>query len=141
MKLTNFSLDKDSIGIHYKGKYLDLYNNFDFQGFQHDTASRHLELTWTRSYEDWANENIPAFKLVFRDLSFFKIRERDTSLSASEGICLSLIGFLPNYMRDDFDSYVDTEHISESDNLNIVFQSDLALKINCKSADFVELNR
>lgn len=140
MRLTNFHIDNDSIALNYNDKYLDLHNNFDFRSFHYDIASRQLELIWTRSLENWANENILAFKLVFRDVIFLKIRERDNTLPATEDSCLSLIGFLPNDLREDFDSFVEIKNIANSDDLNIVFQSNQAFKINCSYVDFVELN-
>jgi len=140
MRLANFNIYNDSIALNYNDKYLDLHNNFDFRGFHYDTTSRQLELLWTRSLEEWANENILAFKLVFRDVSFLKIRERDSLLPATEDTCLSLIGFLPNDLRDDFDSFVEIKNISDNDDLNVAFQSDQAFKINCNYVDFVELN-
>jgi hypothetical protein len=140
MKLTNFHIDNDSIALNYNDKYLDLHNNFDFRSFNYDVTSRQLELIWTRSHEDWSNEIICAFKLVFRDIKFLKIRERDSSLPATEDSCLSLIGFLSNDLRDDFDSFAEVKNATDSDDLNIAFQSNQAFKISCNYVDFVELN-
>jgi len=140
MKLTNFHIDYDSIALNYNDKYLDLHNNFDFRSFNYDVTSRQLELIWTRSHEDWSNEIICAFKLVFRDIKFLKIRERDSSLPATEDSCLSLIGFLSNDLRDDFDSFAEVKNATDSDDLNIAFQSNQAFKISCNYVDFVELN-
>jgi len=140
MKLTNFHIDNDSIALNYNDKYLDLHNNFEFRSFNYDVTSRQLELIWTRSQEDWSNEIICAFKLVFRDINFLKIRERDSSLPATEDSCLSLIGFLSNDLRDDFDSFAEVKNATDSDDLNIAFQSNQAFKISCNYVDFVELN-
>lgn len=140
MRLTNFNIDNDNIALTYNDKYLDLHNNFDFRGFQYDTTSNQLELLWTRSHEDWAKENILAFKLVFRGVTFLKIQERDSSLPASEDSCLSLIGFLPQDLRDNFDGYVEQKNVTEQDDLNISFQSEQAFKINSSYADLIQLN-
>jgi hypothetical protein len=140
MRLTNFNIDNDNTGLNYNGVYLDLHNNFDFRAFNYDVSSRQLELTWTRSHEDWANEKIPSFKLVFRGVQFLKIQERDNSLPSSEDTCLSIIGFLPSDLRDNFNGYVEQKNAKETDDLNILFQSDQAFKISCTYADFVELN-
>ncbi len=140
MRLTNFHIDNDSIALNYNDKYLDLHNNFDFRSFNYDVTSRQLELIWTRSHEDWSNESICAFKLVFRDIQFLKIRERDISLPATEDSFLSLIGFLPQNLRDDFDSFIELKNVTDADDLNISFQSEQAFKINSNYAVFVELN-
>lgn len=140
MRLTNFHIDNDGITLNYNDKYLDLHNNFDFRSFHYDIPSRQLELIWTRSHEDWADEHIPAFKLVFRDVNYLKIRERDSTLPDTDDSCLSLIGFLPKDARTDFDSFVNSNNATNSDDLNILFQSDQGFKINCTHAELVELN-
>ncbi|MBK8640747.1 MAG: hypothetical protein IPN15_00600 [Saprospiraceae bacterium] len=143
MVLTNFDIDKkDSIALNYKGQYLDLHNNFDFRSYHYDTSANCFELTWTRSHEDWANEKICGFKLVFREVRFLKFRERDNSLPLTEDTCLSDIGFLPPEMRDDFDIIISREANYKNDNnddLNIVFQGGQGIKVNCTYADFIEL--
>jgi hypothetical protein len=140
MRLTNFQIVDDSIALNYKGQYLDLHNCFDFRSFHYDVTTSQLELIWTRSHEEWANESIPAFKLVFHEVGYLRIRERDGSMPATEDSCLYLIGFLQQELRDEFDSYTEFKNVTESDDLNISFQGGQAFKINCSYADFVELN-
>jgi hypothetical protein len=140
MKLTNFHIDNDSIALNYNNKYIDLHNNFNFQSFNYNTTTRQLELLWTPSLEEWANKSISAFKLIFREVTFLKVRERDNLLPFTEDSCLSLIGFLPNDLREDFDSFVDIKDVADSDDLNIVFQSEQAFKINCNYVELIELN-
>lgn len=42
-------------------------------------------------------------------------------------------------MRNDFDSFLVPEYITENDGMNICFQGGQALKINCKSVEFIEI--
>jgi hypothetical protein len=135
MKLTNFDIDNDNIALNYNGNYFDLHNSFDFRDFHYDITSQQLELKWTRSHEDWSKETICGFKLIFRSVNFFKLRERDPSVSPKEDNCLSIIGFVSQDLRDEFDSYTTLQYVTENDDLNIAFESGIALKINCTYVD------
>ena len=140
MKLTNFNIDIDSIALDFNGKYLDLHNNFDFREFNYDITAQQVELKWTRSHENWANETICGFKLVFRSVSFFKLRERDITVSPKEDTCLSHIGFLSQDQRDNYDSVTVLKFVTENDDLNVGFESGIALKINCNYVDLNVIN-
>lgn len=80
MRLTNFNIDTDQIALAYNGQYLDIHNNYEFRGFNFDILSKQFYLTWTRSHEKWANEKLCGFRLVFRNVSFLKVRERNAEL-------------------------------------------------------------
>lgn len=140
MILTNFTLI-DDISIRYNKMYLDLHNNFDFQGFSYNLNTRSFELIWSASKEDWASVTIDGFKLVFSGVTFLKFRERDSEVPFTEDSCLSNIGFMPcdDEGRKDFDSFLVPECITNEDDLTISFHSDFAIKINCQSVELVEL--
>ena len=140
MKLTNFNIDTDQIALTYNGQYLDVHNNYEFRSFNFDVLSKQLYLTWTRSHEKWANEKLCGFRLVFKNVSFLKVRERDAELSFKEDTCLSFISFLSRDMREDFDSYTEPKNVANDDDLNVNFQSNQAFKINCEFVDFIEIN-
>jgi hypothetical protein len=140
MKLTNFTIEADQIALTYNGKYLDVHNNYEFRGFNYDILSKQLHLTWTRSHEKWASEKLCGFRLAFRNVSFFNVRERDAALSFKEDTCMSFIGFLPRDMRDDFDSFTESKNVTRDDDMNVNFQSGQALKINCDLVEFIEIN-
>jgi len=140
MKLTNFKIDADQIALTYNGQYLDVHNNYEFRGFNFDILSKQLHLTWTRSHEKWANEKLCGFILVFKNVSFLKVRERDVELSFNEDTCMSFIGFLPQDMREHFDSYTEPKNVTNDYDINVNFQSDQAFKINCELVDFIEIN-
>lgn len=78
------------------------------------------------------------FILVFEEVSFFAVRERDKNLPFTEDTCTEFIGFLPQDMRNDFDSFLD-KNISDDNDMIICFQSGQALKINCKLIEFIEI--
>ena len=140
MKLTNFNIDSAQIALIYGGLYLDVHNNYEFRGFNFDNLSKQLHLTWTRSHEKWASEKLCGFRLVFKNVSFFKVRERNAKLSFKEDTCMSFMGFLPQDMRDDFDSFTESKNVTNDDDMNVNFQSDQALKINCDLVDIIEIH-
>lgn len=139
MKLTNFNIDIGGIGLLVNDKYLDLHNNYDFRSDHYDATSNSFEIIWTRSHEDWANEDIAAFKIIFNNVSYLNIRERDSSLPFTDDRCLHSIGFESSDRRDDHDSDVLIADGMDADDLNIVFYNDRSIKINSRSADFIEL--
>ena len=139
MKLTNFHINNDNIALNYNGHYLDIHNNYDFRGFNLDTLSNQLELKWTRSNEEWANEKLCGFKLVFQNVTFLKIKERDSGLPFTEDTCMNFICFSPQNMRNDFGGYVEPQNVTEEDDLNINFESEQGFKINSSLVELIEL--
>ena len=111
MKLINFNIDKDSIALLYNGQYLDIHNCYEFRGFHFDNLNKTLILTWTRSVEEWSNEERCGFQLLFKGVTYFKVRERDSELPYTEDTCLSFIGFLEQDLRNNFDSYKPIENV------------------------------
>jgi hypothetical protein len=139
VKLINFNIDNDNIGLIYQEQYLDIHNCYEFRGFEFDTTNKILQLTWTRSVEEWSNEIRCGFQLIFKQVTYFKVRERDNELPNTDDTCLSFIGFLEQDMRDDFDSYKPNENIKDTDDLNINFQSEQAIKVNSAIAELKEI--
>jgi hypothetical protein len=140
VKLINFNIDNDNIGLLYNGEYLDIHNCYQFRGFQFDNSNKILKLTWTRSVEEWSNEKRCGFHLLFKGVTYFKVRERDSELPNTEDICLSFIGFLDQDLRNDFDSYKPVQYVNDIDDLNINFQSEQAIKVNSSIGEFKEIN-
>lgn len=141
MNLKNFNINEDNISLLYNGQYLDIHNCYNFRGFQFDNLTRTLALTWTRSVEEWSSEERCGFQLSFKQVTYFKVRERDSEIPYTEDNCLSFIGFLEQEMRDDFDSYKPNKNIKDTDDLNINFESDQAIKVNSAFVEFKEINK
>jgi hypothetical protein len=147
MKLINFSIGKDNISIiPFDDNYLDIHNNYDFEEFNYNIFEQKLKLRWGMRREEWERRiarkedeiMYVRFALVFEDVTFFAVRERDKNLPFTEDTCTEFIGFSPLDMRNDFDSFLD-KNISDDNDMIICFQSEQALKINCKSIEFVEI--
>ena len=73
MELVNFTLNKDLIALEVDGKYLDLHNNYDFQGFIQDSSA--IKIKWAIAKGDWVPSNIPSqLTLKIEDISYFEQR-------------------------------------------------------------------
>ena len=141
MKLINFDIENDNIAIRYNGQYLDLHNCYEFRAFQFDNISRTFSLTWTRSLEEWSNEERCGFRLLFKQVTYLKVRERDGDLPYTEDACLNFIGFAGQDMRSDFDSFKPNEFMFDIDDININFEGGQAIKINSEVVEFEDINK
>lgn len=140
MKLINFDIADDNIALIFKGQYLDIHNNYEFCGYYRDSELKEVRLRWTRSHEDWSNEEICGFELLFKNVNYLRIRERDDTLPKTEDSCLSFIGFLPQEDREIFDSYIVGNNTKDTNDLIVNFMSEQAFKINADVVEFSELN-
>ncbi|MBJ6141919.1 hypothetical protein [Hymenobacter sp. BT559] len=129
MQLRNFQIGSDGISLSWQGQYLDLHNCFDFQSFHYAIQSRQIELCWRRSLEEWAKGTaLPGLKLVFSDIFFFRVKERDVDYPFTEDDFLMSVSFHPIELRDEFDSI--SLSSSPADDLTFFFQSEWGFKIN-----------
>ena len=126
MKLENFEVDGDGISLNWQGHNLDLHNCFNFQSIRYDVTFRQVELIWRRSPEEWAKRTVlPGLTLVFKSVTFFRVKERDTEFPFTEDNCLMGVSFHPAELRDDFDSV--SLSSSPTDHLTFFFQSEWRL--------------
>jgi len=137
MNLINFTIDADTIGLHYQGAYLDVHNNYDFQGFRHLTALKQVELDWIVGQGDWIPaDSLPGFTIAFSEVSFLKIRERDPEMPFDEDSCIDFFGFLSQELREDMDSYAENPNF-EKDDLLMAFNGRQVIKINAVEAKLI----
>ncbi len=148
MKLTNFTIGADNISIiPFDDTYLDIHNSYDFEEFSYNTFEQKLKLRWSMTREEWVKPIVRKedeimyvrFALVFEQINFFTVRERNENLPFSDDTCIEFIGFSSLDMRNNFDSFLMPTFIKETDDIIICFQSGQVLKINCKFVEFVEL--
>lgn len=136
MQLKNFQLSSDGISLDWQGHDLDLHNCFDFQSIRYDIRSRQIELCWLRSPEEWARKTmLSSLTLVFSEVSFFRVKERDMEYALTEDSCLMSASFHPVELRDEFDSI--SLSSSPSDDLTFFFQSEWGFKINAATAELI----
>jgi hypothetical protein len=138
MKLENFELDGDGISFNWQGHNLDLHNCFNFQSIRYDIALQQIELIWLSSPEEWAKRTIlPGLLLLFKSVSFFRVKERDAEYPFTEDDCLMSVSFHPVEARDEFDTI--SLSYSLTDDLTFFFQSEWGFKVNAAAAELVPL--
>jgi hypothetical protein len=137
MKLSNFEIE-DRIALRYLGQYFDLHNDFDFYEFKYSVSSQVLELQWN-TFEEINNgfsvNNFTKLKLLFSTVNYLKIQERDSGMPITEDKCVNVIGFSPQEMREDMNSFGVKPNF-DNDDMIINFRGGQTFKIN---ADMVEL--
>jgi hypothetical protein len=137
MQLKNFQLNSDGISLSWQGYDLDLHNCFDFQSIRYAIQSREIELFWLHSPEEWAKRTaLPGLKLVFNEVSFFRVKERDPEYPLTEDSCLMHVSFHPVELRNEFDSI--SLSSSPTDDLTF-FQSEWGFKINAAAVELQSL--
>lgn len=136
MNLKNFRIANDFVGLEANGHYFDLHNNFSFQRLSYEVGIREIVFEWVRREAEWIHPNDPlAIALVFSNVEFFKIKERDFGESYLEDDCLSTIGFVHRSLINELEGYFKNEPDGEVDHLNICFNSGQAMKIVAGSAE------
>ena len=138
MQLANFTLDRDGISLNWQGHNLDLHNCFDFESLQYKPLSQQVTLHWVRSAERWAkNTVLTGFKLAFKNVTFFRVRERDAAYPLTEDCCLMSMSFHPVAARDEFDTIYFSH--SSDDDLTFFFQSEWGIKISAAAVALIPL--
>lgn len=139
MNLKNFKI-KESYGIEYKGKFLDLHSNYDFIKFSYDVSSQAVFLEWNKSQGEWSVKE-PFEKLImkFSSISIFAMRSRDRQKPFSEDNCLSYIGYLH---PDDFevmDGFLPEKLANDSYHLVLGFESGMVIKLFCNDVELIDV--
>jgi len=138
MNLLNFQLGADGISIEWQGRDLDLHNNFNFHGMRYTLTEQQVELKWLRSPEKWArHEQLPGLVLLFENVSFLRVKERDSAYPRTEDDCLCHVSFHPPTARDEYDNiYLNP---TPGDDLTFYFQSEWGIKVNAETAKLIPL--
>jgi hypothetical protein len=138
MQLKNFQLSSDGISLEWQGHDLDIHNCFDFERLTYNLPLRQIEASWLRSPEEWAKGTVlPGLTLVFDEVSFFRVKERDPEYPLTEDNCLLSASFHPVELRDEFDSIFLSN--SPADDLTFFFQSEWGFKINAATVELQPL--
>jgi hypothetical protein len=140
MTLKNFEIEDDTVGLTFEGMYLDLHNCYDIEGFQYSNAEQVFQLKF-RKGKYGTHESPESFELLFKNVSFLKIGERDAEMGASDDTCLEFIGFLPSESREIMDGYLTNMPKAPTDDLIINTYTGQAIKIQSASAEFISLDK
>jgi hypothetical protein len=88
MNLLNFTFSDDHIGVEYRGRYLDLHNNFNFVRYARDGAA--VQLHWRKTNGDWVPDPLPrTFTIAIAGVTYFDVR-------GALSDCLDEFGFFDN---------------------------------------------
>ncbi len=88
MNLLNFTFSDDRIGIHFRERYLDLHNNFDFVRYTRDGDA--VQLHWKKTNGDWVPDPLPrTFSITISGVTYFAVRGNLSD-------CLNELGFFDN---------------------------------------------
>jgi hypothetical protein len=138
MQLQNFQLSSDGISLEWQGYDLDLHNCFEFERLTYNLPLKQIEASWLRSPEEWAKGTVlPGLTLVFNEVSFFRVKERDPEYPLTEDNCLMSASFHSVELRDEFDSISFSN--SPDDDLTFFFQSEWGFKINAATVELQPL--
>lgn len=73
MKLNNFALSKDLIGIDFDENYFDLHNCFDFEGIEKSDET--VELKWRRNSGECVPADLPSkIRITILGVSYLDVR-------------------------------------------------------------------
>jgi hypothetical protein len=133
MELLNFKIGDDFISVIKDGICMDLHNSFEFRGYNYTVAEKNLQLIFQKSSEEWAlNEVYAKLVFVFREVSFLKIREGDSSEYPEDEKCMAEIGFSTVDMRDDMDSFLASNAFKSDYDMIFTFIPGQSIKIHSK---------
>ncbi len=128
MRLGNFAISKDLIGIDIADEYYDLHNCFDYMGIEKTDET--VELKWTRNSGEWVPDDLPhRLRIIFTDVSYLDVRGEPTDT-------ISEFGFFENSSLGKVD-YNGARMPSEGNEILVIrFENgaEIALKANLAEA-------
>ena len=139
MKLKNFEISDDYIEILFEGGRLDLHNCYRMESFEYVFSEQIFKLKF-RLFDQQEKQNPQRFELVFSNVGFLRIHERDSEMHESDDDCLDSIGFLPIESREIMNGFLTNMPKSGTDDLIIITHTGQAIKLQCEAAEFVLLD-
>src|SRR5687768_13100768 len=97
---SNFQIE-EHYALNYKGRHIDLHNNFDFIGCDYDHGSRQITLKWTKSKGDWVKENeFDNLRIIHSNVTYLTISYDNKEYEfPNDDKCLSDVSFFPSEDR------------------------------------------
>jgi hypothetical protein len=134
---SNFKIEQN-YALIFEGRHIDLHNNFDFIGYEYNTAGRKLVLKWTKSEGDWVkHDELDNLQLIHFNVSYLVIYYDNKKYEFPNGDnCLSNISFYPSEDRQTNDTVFMQEDPKETDDINYMFQTEGYIRVSC---DMIQL--
>ena len=127
--ITNFEI-VENYALSYEGPHMDLHNNFDFVGLNHDITNKVLRLLWVKTNGDWVSEKeFNTIELVHEGISFLLINS-ETGISI-EDKTLNSIGYFPSNERHINDSITNRNKPQKDDDIIYLFENEQFIRVNC----------
>ena len=135
MNLTNFHIE-DTIAVVCNGRYHDLHNCFNYDGFNHDPRTRSAELAFVRGEGEWIKAN-EARRIVFSFVDVDDVKTQDgdvnypSEFASHDDSTLNTIGFT---MRDEWDWIGASMYDPDFPYLMVDFLTGRGIKLRASSA-------
>jgi hypothetical protein len=135
--IVNFEII-DNYALNYKGKHLDLHNNFDFINFEYKVETQTLILRWVKSAGGWVkDDDPPSLVLIHKRVGYLYILPRDPEMPFTEDTCLMDLTYFASSHRDINDSVGGGKLPNAGDDILYFFQSGQVVRINCDEVELV----
>ena len=130
--IVNFNI-VDFSALNYKGRHIDLHNNFDFIGSDYEIVSKRLVLTWKKSIGNWVKvDEFSKLTLIHSNVSFLNYNYDNNTLSSFDN-CLSEITFFPSTERTKNKEFIDQAKPKEDDDIIYSFVTDHFIRVGCEN--------
>ena len=134
----NFKIETNSALTH-EGKHIDIHNNFDFIGYDHNIADRQLKLFWTKSSGDWVSEDeLPKLTLIHFNVSYLSIKYDNKKYEfPNDDKCLGEISFFPSSKREINNAHIPQDLPKDGDDIIYIFETEHFIRIGCEKIAIV----
>jgi hypothetical protein len=131
----NFEIT-DNSALKYKGRHIDIHNNFDFDGFDYNVLERKIILRWKKTTGDWVDKGeLPGFILVHKVVTWFKVTEQDEDSTSEADSCLAEISFVPPTLRELDDTIVSQSKPNLGDDILYNIENGQRIRIHCNEIE------
>jgi hypothetical protein len=125
---TNFRIK--NLEVLYKGKAIDLHNNFNLVRIEHSVADNSVTLNWVKSTEAWAvSEEYQQITILHQGVSFFTILPGSGDFGNNEDSCLEAVSFYPSLTRNENEFFLDQEEPRDEDDIIYTFVGGMIIRI------------
>jgi hypothetical protein len=133
----NFKITNNS-ALDFKGRHIDIHNNFDFEGFDYNVPESKVILKWKKTTGDWIAEcEVPGFILVHKVVTWFRVIEQDENSKYEDNKCLGDISFVPAMLRELNDILVTQEKPKDGDDILYLIENGQRIRIHCKEIELI----
>ncbi len=129
----NFKI-RNYLDIEIDGRIIDLHNNFDFTGYQHNEPLNQLTISFVKSSGSWVPAGeFAALSFTLKGINYLRLLPPDPELPGDEDQCLMSVTFYyPDDREEDY-WLLAKELPDAGDDIIFRFRSDRVIRANCDS--------